>query len=73
MVEGRDGGGGVHIDRYIHIGIPLGLGRGRKVYFRESEKYSYWNTSKSGSPCTLSSCPRNNEIFKTGVNHISDY
>ena len=33
-------GGGVHIDIYIHIGIPLGLGRGRKVYFRESEKYS---------------------------------
>jgi len=28
-------GGGVHIDIYIRIGISLGLGRGRKVYFRE--------------------------------------
>jgi hypothetical protein len=38
MVEGRDGGGGcVHIVIYIRIGISLGLERGRKVYFRESE------------------------------------
>ncbi len=29
-------GGGVHIV-YIRIGISLGLERGRKVYFRESE------------------------------------
>ncbi len=36
MVEGRDGGG-VHIVIYIRIGISLGLERGRKVYFRESE------------------------------------
>ncbi len=37
MVEGGDGGGGVHIAIYIRIGISLGLERGRKVYFRESE------------------------------------
>ena len=37
MVEGRDGGGGVHIVIYIRIGISLGLERGRKVYFRESK------------------------------------
>jgi hypothetical protein len=30
----------VDLTLYIRIGIPLGLGRGRKVYFRESEKYS---------------------------------
>ena len=31
-------GGGVHIVIYcIRIGISLGLERGRKVYFRESE------------------------------------
>jgi hypothetical protein len=31
------GGGGIHIVIYIRIGISLGLERGRKVYFRESE------------------------------------
>ncbi len=36
MVEGRDGGG-MYIKLYIRIGISLGLERGRKVYFRESE------------------------------------
>ena len=30
-------GGGVHIVIYIRVGILLGLERGRKVYFRESE------------------------------------
>ena len=35
MVEGRDGGGCTY--SYIRIGISLGLERGRKVYFRESE------------------------------------
>jgi hypothetical protein len=37
MVEGRDGGGGAHIVICIRVGISLGLERGRKVYFRESE------------------------------------
>jgi hypothetical protein len=30
-------GGGAHIVIYIRVGISLGLERGRKVYFRESE------------------------------------
>ena len=47
MVEGRDGGG-VHIVIYIRIGISLGLERGRKVYFRESENVAIEMTLNQG-------------------------
>ena len=49
MVEGRDGGG-VHIViyTYVRIGISLGLERGRKVYFRESENVAIEMTLNQG-------------------------
>ncbi len=47
MVEGRDGGG-VYILLYIRIGISLGLERGRKVYFRESENVAIEMTLNQG-------------------------
>ncbi len=48
MVEGRDGGGGVYIQIYIRVGISLGLERGRKVYFRESESMAIEMTLNQG-------------------------
>jgi len=41
-------GGGVHIVIYIRIGISLGLGRGRKVYFRERKNMAIEMTLNQG-------------------------
>jgi hypothetical protein len=42
------GGGGAHIVIYIRVGISLGLERGRKVYFRESENIAIEMTLNQG-------------------------
>jgi len=56
-------GGGVHIVIYTYRHIARLGARSESVLSRK-KKYGDWNDSKSGSPCTLSSCPRNKQNFK---------
>ncbi len=63
-------GGGVYIQLYIRVGISLGLERGRKVYFRESENIAIKMSLNQGR---LVQCVQHVGVTAVGNKQIQYY